>query len=450
MLKKLWPWFAWVALTGTMSAYLAYRLKGPDQTVFLPGPTTHGHYQIEINCNVCHDPMMGIKEQACYDCHGADLKAANDAHPKSKFTDPRNADRVAALDARKCVTCHREHMPERTHEMGLTLPPDYCAKCHQETIENRESHKGLGFDTCATAGCHNYHDNTALYENFLERHAFESDFKDDSTVLPRNLLAFFKETGNFQPEPEKRQPNDAPASLEYDPRIDQEWLGTAHAKAAVNCTDCHNVMKQGDSAAMTWIDKPGHTACEKCHEAETQTFLKGKHGMRLAAGLSPMKPGMARLPMKRAAAHRELNCVSCHGPHKFDTRRAAVESCLECHNDGHSLAYRKSPHYQAWQDELSGKAPAGSGVSCATCHLPRVPHKEKYRDRTLVMHNQNHHLQPNESMIRSSCMSCHGVEFAIDALADPALIENNFSGRPARHIESMDWVKLRYREKQNN
>lgn len=449
MLKKLWPWFAWVALTASMSAYLAYRIKGPDQTVFLPGPTTHGHYQIEINCNVCHDPMMGIKEQACYDCHGADLKAANDAHPKSKFTDPRNADRVAALDARKCITCHKEHMPDRTHEMGLTLPPDFCAKCHQETIENRPSHKDLGFTSCATAGCHNYHDNTALYENFLARHALESDFKEDSKVLPRNLLAFLTQTGDFKSEAEKQPKNDAPASLKYDAEIDREWLATAHAQANVNCTVCHNV-KDEESATLVWTNTPNHTTCEKCHEPETQTFLKGKHGLRLAAGLRPMKPAMARLPMKKTAADRELNCVSCHGSHAFDTQNAAVESCLECHNDQHSLAYKDSPHYSTWRDEITGKAPAGTGVSCATCHLPRVTHKEKTRDRTLVMHNQNHHLQPNESMIRSSCINCHGVEFAIDALADPTLIKNNFSGKPSHHIESMDWVKDRLREKQNN
>jgi mono/diheme cytochrome c family protein len=43
-------------------------------------------------------------------------------------------------------------------------------------------------------------------------------------------------------------------------------------------------------------------------------------------------------------------------------------------------------------------------------------------------------------MIRAACMSCHGLGFAIDALADPALVTNNFSGQPNRHIESIDWA----------
>ena len=35
----------------------------------------------------------------------------------------------------------------------------------------RPSHAGLGFAGCALAGCHNYHDNRALYEDFLVAHA---------------------------------------------------------------------------------------------------------------------------------------------------------------------------------------------------------------------------------------------------------------------------------------
>ena len=43
-------------------------------------------------------------------------------------------------------------------------------------------------------------------------------------------------------------------------------------------------------------------------------------------------------------------------------------------------------------------------------------------------------------MVRPVCMQCHGYEFSIDALADDALIKNNFNGQPAVHIESADWA----------
>jgi hypothetical protein len=50
-------------------------------------------------------------------------------------------------------------------------------------------------------------------------------------------------------------------------------------------------------------------------------------------------------------------------------------------------------------------------------------------------------------MIRPVCMACHNLEFSIDALADKALIENNFSGQPSEHIPSIDWSLKRVKKK---
>jgi hypothetical protein len=142
--------------------------------------------------------------------------------------------------------------------------------------------------------------------------------------------------------------------------------------------------------------------------------------MRLAVGLPPMEPALSRIPM-RADARGVLGCTSCHGAHAFDTRRAAADACLACHADEHSLAWERSPH-------------ASGGVSCATCHLPRVRDES---GRILVSHNQNDFLRPNEKQIRAVCMQCHGLGFSIDALADSALVRRCFAGRPARQVESI-------------
>jgi hypothetical protein len=166
--------------------------------------------------------------------------------------------------------------------------------------------------------------------------------------------------------------------------------------------------------------------------------------MRLAQGLSPMRPDWARLPMTDGSGHRELNCSSCHGAHRYETRHAASEACLSCHADSHSRAYKNSPHFRLWQAELSGEAPSGSGVSCATCHLPREVHAVNGVDHVRVQHNQNANLRPNEKMIRTVCLSCHGLEFSLDALADRGLIENNFANAPSRHVDSID-MALRFR-----
>jgi Zn-finger protein len=167
-------------------------------------------------------------------------------------------------------------------------------------------------------------------------------------------------------------------------------------------------------------------------------FLAGRHGMRLALDLPPMTPALARLPMKASAAGLTLSCSSCHAPHRYDTVRAAVEACLSCHDDGHSTAYLASPHYALWQRETGGKAEPGTGVSCATCHLPRERRREAGAEVVRVDHNQNHNLQPNEKMVRSVCLTCHGLGFSLDALADAALVAANFTGRPARHVQSIE------------
>ena len=115
--------------------------------------------------------------------------------------------------------------------------------------------------------------------------------------------------------------------------------------------------------------KPEKSACAKCHTLELQGFLESRHGMRLnQENLSPMKPGMARISMNADASEKELTCNSCHGAHQFDTRSAEVDSCLECHNDQHSITFKKSSHFKLWG---SKEGTNKGGVSCANCHFPR-------------------------------------------------------------------------------
>ena len=129
---------------------------------------------------------------------------------------------------------------------------------------------------------------------------------------------------------------------------------------------------------------------------------------------------------------------SCHAAHRFDTRKAAVEGCLSCHDDEHSLAYEQSPHARLWQQELTGEIGKGQGVSCASCHMPRVNYDvNEWMSRVMVDHNQNASLSPNSKMIRPACLHCHGLEFSINALSDTKLIRNNFAGQPAFRTDSM-------------
>jgi len=207
-----------------------------------------------------------------------------------------------------------------------------------------------------------------------------------------------------------------------------QWEGSAHAENGITCNSCHI-----DTAVSNeWIAKPQHQQCATCHEKQVAGFLESKHGMRLAdTNVLPLKaitPAESlELEFKDSALQIEHGCAACHGPHEVNTQTAAVDSCLGCHNDEHSVAYLDSPHAQLWQQSLSGDIPENSGVSCASCHMPRQ-HLTRKKEKVFVEHNQNLSLRPNEKMIRPVCLNCHGLAFAIDALADENLIKNNFNG----------------------
>jgi hypothetical protein len=452
--RNLKWWAAWLAASATLVALLALGLTAADAQAgywrlvvrgwFLPGATTSGHHQIELACEACHQsPFAGrdALQESCVRCHGAELKEARDTHPKSKFTDPRNAERATLLDAARCITCHVEHRPGMSRPMGVTLPDDYCVICHRDVGMERPSHAGASFRDCASSGCHNFHDNRALYEDFLVKHAHAPAVLDKRVLAPRDFRAIVEELSDY---PAKRFPLRALAAADADaggrlrttPAIATEWRETGHAKAGVSCSGCHQAKAGGP-----WVEKPAHEACAECHGAEVRGFLGGKHGMRQAAKLPAMTPAQARAPMHGDAARHELGCTSCHKAHRFDTRRAEVEACLGCHADRHSLAYEGSPHQRLLAAERAGELAQGSGVSCASCHLPRVEHRTADDvKRVLVQHNQNDTLRPAEKMIRPVCLQCHGLRFAIDALADAPLVAANFRGRPAATVKSIDWA----------
>ena len=451
-------WLLWLAINCVIAGYFAFGLLAPASSLpspsmkraWLPGETTHGHYQIELECNACHNPAEGASEltssdvmqDACIRCHGEQLKRAKDTHPSKKFRDPTHADLLLTLDAQNCLTCHREHVPDQTLEMGLTMPADYCWHCHQEVGENRPSHAGMKYDSCATAGCHNYHDNRALYEKFLNDHYGEPDMIEDGQVPARQigqLVALIQRlsTEEWDGKTLTSVDADAPEAVELDDRWMSDWAETAHAAAGVNCTLCHGEGTED----QPWSDEVSMDRCGQCHGQQVETFLKGKHGMRLSVGLSPMTPSVARLPMHAGVAHAELQCNACHEGHRFDTQYAAVQACLKCHADDHSLAYANSSHAAAWNAELEGAAPSGSGVSCATCHLPRLEGDEGI----FVSHDQNASLRPNETMAREVCLNCHSLEYSLSSLADPHSKDSCFGSQPEETIDSVemahDWFE---------
>ncbi|MEM9238139.1 MAG: cytochrome c3 family protein, partial [Verrucomicrobiota bacterium] len=304
-LIKAVPPLLYVAITATLALVLFNLFfKAEDKSLLLPGETTHGHYQIELQCDACHTDekrenvftSSGVPNSACTACHGEDLTKFSDSHPVRKFRNPENAIFLEHIDAMSCVACHTEHNQKVTNEMAVTVPNDYCAHCHEVTLENLESHKDLTYDSCATAGCHNYHDNIALAPSFLLKHFGEPEIMPEPQTPQTDALARWFEEGNKEREALKAGDHDGPP--DSDPETVRRWAESAHAMAGINCSSCHD-------SGSSWIDVPEWDSCNSCHGFESESFLKGKHGMRLAhKSLSPMTPAMARQPMKADAAHR--------------------------------------------------------------------------------------------------------------------------------------------------
>lgn len=434
----------------------------PIKAALLPGVTTHGHYQIELQCAACHGSLddgesfsnENVLEDSCVRCHGEQLDEMDDTHPAKKFNDPANAELLAVIDAQKCVTCHREHVPDQTLAMGVTVAADYCWHCHQDIGDSRESHVGMAFDSCATAGCHNFHDNRALYDKYLDDHFGEPDFYEDAKLPLRNFAASFA-ADHPDLKPLGRESADAPDDViaELSSEVMEDWATTAHAAAGVNCSSCHTGPQSLVDQSAVWSDAVSMSNCESCHAVQTESFVLGRHAMRLGVGLSPMTPAMARLPMVGQSAsspssssmdvsvhahagqmHKELTCNACHAGHRFDTNFAATTACLGCHADEHSLAYQSTSHARLWESQLSGESAAGTGVSCATCHLPRLVGG----DAVSVSHNQSEFLRPSDTMARTVCSNCHGLEFSLSALADPEVARGCFGESPQQRTESVE------------
>ncbi|MEM8554043.1 MAG: ammonia-forming cytochrome c nitrite reductase subunit c552 [Pseudomonadota bacterium] len=483
--RFLWIiWFVGTILVA--SAALARLYVGGDRTAFMPGETTGVHHQIEMSCETCHTsaPFASQKKirkdinKTCNECHKDELKASDDSHSIKKFKNPRMAAYWEKIDARFCTSCHLEHQPEVTLAGLVTLPGDFCVACHSEGEQdvrvNRESHAGLGYETCATAGCHNYHDNRALYEDYLVKHANQPWLKDGA-AHPGQAMARARTRPN-PAEVELYLASVVAPEVGRDDGIEGHWAGSAHASADVGCASCHAPKSETfEEIQANWVESPDQSVCASCHRAQNKTFELGRHGMRSHPEIAKprsAKKMLKRMGMKdppeallaavetylvdpapaplmstseaRVALHpdahgQDLTCNTCHTPHQVDITYAAVESCLSCHSDDHSTSFKDSPHFGLYEAELAGDLPPGAGVTCATCHMP----KTESRGVITTSHNQNETLRPNEKMIRPTCLECHSLEFSIDALADPGLVANNFSGQPTRHIESIDWAVRR-------
>jgi hypothetical protein len=390
---------------------LAFAFAMGERRMLLPGHTSDGHRMFEEKCSACHKPFGAIANQQCVGCHQKEL--STNTHPPEVFDDPRWASSLEVLDARRCVACHREHQGAPS----VTIAGDFCFACHDDVVTKRETHKGFAPDSCGRAGCHNYHDNSVLNISFLARRMGKSVLLQPAQVLARTIAPRDQPVASGAPP-------DAPKQIVH------SWEGSAHAVAGVDCLGCH---RAGDGA---YLARPAEAACARCHAFERDTFHRGKHGVRTGLGLTPLDPGRARLPMKAGNDKRALTCGTCHDAHGVDTRRAAVEACLSCHDDEHSRNFLTSPHGRTFQND-AGPRPGAQAVTCATCHMPRTRLED---GRVAVQHSNTLTLRPRDRML-PVCLSCHRLELAMSSLFDDAQVAKNFQSQPAGEPRALGMLR---------
>jgi len=412
--KKIGWWAGWLVLSLIIMGYFGSALwTQQSQAVFIPGALSAGHHQFADKCQVCHQAFSRDSQAACVGCHASSLE--HDTHPASKLSTVNNAN----PDVSRCVSCHTEHKPEITQKMGVTRALDFCVNCHQKTRETRPEHQQFAADSCTQ--CHNYHDNRVLNPKFLREHHHDPKLSAEPRLIQRDFHNYYARQPKLPLKNFGVVEQDSPAFVNLSSSLASEWEASRHAHTGVNCKACHS------NATVSWIEKPDYKVCQDCHQAEKESYLKGKHGVATVYDLPATSViGHAYLPMQMGAQHRNLNCNSCHPAHRFETSHAAIDGCLNCHADTHSLKYKQSTHYKLWVEEQTSKGAAGIGVSRASCHLPRLQTAE----RVVVEHSPSSNLHPNHKMLETVCLKCHGLEFSLDALSDQELITQNFNAAP--------------------
>ena len=383
-----------IVALGICFFYLTSMDNNPE---LLIGHATDGHHQIINECSACHTtafPTADDIQDSCTNCHAEEVAPDIDTHPMRVFNDPRAFEQLEKINAKQCITCHGEHNLDESREMGVKLQEDMCVACHEEILADVSSHSNFEFTSCSDAGCHNYHNNTALKESYLEKHLYEPDL-----LIEKDVIEFINSISS----------SDTTSELTLDP------LNSDHSDLNLaSCDQCH--VKNSDVINDT-LTSPAN--CENCHSNQTNEFTKGKHGMSF--GSKPIS--QARLKMDSRKDHDNVSCNSCHIPHKASIK-VDTNTCLSCHDDEHSNNFNNSKHSKITIE--------GVPMTCSTCHLPQLA---KHTN-----HNQSRNLRPIENMVRTVCSDCHGLQFVLDSLSNESVLNSNFSIKPTNHVESLDMV----------
>ena len=394
------------------------RLLGRAAGVTAPGNCVTCHNEawdfIHTNANTpSHIPPVQIGTTTCGTsrCHSTPPPLVDNNDPEVHDT---------------CASCHNLDGTLTSLAVGKTFdnPTDNCATCHtgnwDATHVTVPDHVALVTTTGTTCGTANCHDDTLVG---VDAHNDCATCHDATTgALLGNAIGKDFDIGG-------------------------------------NCTTCHgsawqsihstNVTPHTSLVTVTGTGTGG-TACSSCHDDTLASAAANTH----AADCSNCHNGTGGLINSAVGKSFTTGgtCLTCHtggfDAHSHvhdlsynpttDTSQAAQQGCVACHNDSlGNLAtfadivteHTNCSRCHNYTDDGNGTPPqltventiaTGTGVTCATCHTPKVPNVDHGVDHILdglvtgeaaclVCHVDpaTTFTDPGNAKIHNGCTTCH-------------------------------------------
>lgn len=403
-----------------------------------PGELAAGHQPFANNCKTCHsESFTRVKDADCKSCH----QSMGD-HVSKK------TGHVAALDATRCASCHRDHKGA----LGLQQQNSHyfmgeCASCHEDIKAS-----------LASTRTENVSDFAGEHPEFRVMVATGSGKNDMSRLrLPKAGWLSEKSALKFP----------------HDVHLDPKGVDSPQGRIKTTCASCHKVDDTGTGFKPVTMKEN----CQSCHElrfelaaperqvphgsvSEVMTTLREFYSYVAVNGIVLNRPqgGAAAdtvlrgLPGKAPGSATRLN-----GSADVDgqVRHAATEifektSCFSCHEISRSAATGAAA---SWVIRPVTPAPVRMAAakfshdkhamaSCESCHAARTSKSSQEVLMPKIDSCRSCHAgnKAESQKIVSNCGLCHG--FHINAHDDASAEAVLKKGHPVLWPSSRDAARL--------